>query len=181
MLLNRSGWDDHLRQAHPAGHKPHHRLRIAVAACPNACSRPQICDIGLIACSSPAQTGSACTMCGRCLLACRESALGPEGDRVALDPARCVGCGACPAVCPTRALAATPPILRLLLGGHLGRHPEWAIELPLRITPALLEPVLISLIELLIRFSKPGETTGHTIRRTGIGTITRALEGAAHG
>ena len=47
--LSDAGWVMHLKRLHPTGVRSHHRLRIAVAACPNGCSQPQIHDIGLIA------------------------------------------------------------------------------------------------------------------------------------
>ena len=34
----------------------HHEFRVSLSACPNACSRPQIVDIGLIGAVTPVLT-----------------------------------------------------------------------------------------------------------------------------
>ena len=48
--------------------KMHHEFRVCVADCPNACSRPQIVDFGLIgACVPEVSAEEACTQCGVCL------------------------------------------------------------------------------------------------------------------
>lgn len=110
----------------------HHELRISVADCPNACSQPQIKDIGIIGACLPRVGTAECSACEACLEACREGALeltqaaaGP-----AIDSTRCVACGKCVAVCPTGTLIAGQSGYRVQLGGKLGRHPHLATELP---------------------------------------------------
>ncbi len=63
--------------------------------------------------------------CTRCLDLCPVSAIAPDGDRVAIDPHVCGGCGSCASVCPTGAASyALPPgdalfqRLRTLLGTY---------------------------------------------------------------
>jgi dissimilatory sulfite reductase (desulfoviridin) alpha/beta subunit len=46
--------------------KFHHEFRVTVAQCPNACSQPQIKDIGIIAASWPEISDKACTACQAC-------------------------------------------------------------------------------------------------------------------
>ena len=41
--------------------KFHHEFRVTVAECPNACSQPQIKDIGVIGACTPELTDAACT------------------------------------------------------------------------------------------------------------------------
>ncbi len=43
--------------------KYHHEFRITIAECPNACSQPQIKDIGIIAALVPGLTNEVCTAC----------------------------------------------------------------------------------------------------------------------
>jgi ferredoxin len=50
------------------------------------------------------------TGCTKCLDACPVSAITPEGDHVAIDPAVCGGCGACASVCPTGASSYAMPM-----------------------------------------------------------------------
>ncbi len=47
--------------------KFHHEFRITLADCPNACSQPQIKDIGIIGACAPQLTEEPCTMCEACV------------------------------------------------------------------------------------------------------------------
>ena len=104
----------------------HHRLRVAVAGCPNACSEPQICDFGLIGAAIVGSGAGECTRCNRCAMVCREEAICVGEDGVEIDPARCVRCGTCAAVCPAEAMAIQDRGYKVILGGKLGRHPRLA-------------------------------------------------------
>jgi len=44
-----------------------------------------------------------CTLCGACILACRQGAISPDGERLVLDQSLCIGCGDCVNVCPNEA------------------------------------------------------------------------------
>ncbi len=127
-----AGLLDFLRSTVDGGLKFHHEFRISVADCPNACSQPQIKDVGIIGAASPTLTGTACSACGACADACREQAvvMSERGAAADIDRRRCVDCGACTAACPTGAIAAARRGYRVLIGGKLGRHPRLARELP---------------------------------------------------
>ena len=110
--------------------KLHHEFRISISDCPNACSRPQIADLGLIGARSPKVSDEACSLCGACVAICREQAisLGDKGPTV--DAARCLACGQCIPACPTGTLQEEGRGYRVLAGGKLGRHPRLGEELP---------------------------------------------------
>ena len=112
--------------------KFHHEFRISLADCPNACSQPQIKDIGIIGAAVPAITESPCSACGACVSSCREDAITLEENPPApgIDSARCVACGRCMAECPTGTLVVGASGYRIQIGGKLGRHPQLARELP---------------------------------------------------
>ena len=55
--------------------KFHHEFRITLADCPNACSQPQIKDIGIIGASIPDITENECTLCGQSVDICKENAI----------------------------------------------------------------------------------------------------------
>jgi anaerobic sulfite reductase subunit C len=111
--------------------KFHHEFRITFADCPNACSQPQIKDVGIIGACLPAVTAEPCTRCGACETACRENAVVmAEDGPPAIDMDRCLACGQCMDACPTGTLERGESGFRVQLGGKLGRHPRLARELP---------------------------------------------------
>jgi anaerobic sulfite reductase subunit C len=110
--------------------KMHHEFRISVSDCPNACSRPQIVDIGLIGACVPEVTEEPCSECGTCMEACKENAITVQNDQPSIDESNCLFCGQCAAVCPTGTLKEGKKGYRVLVGGKLGRHPRLAEEVP---------------------------------------------------
>jgi anaerobic sulfite reductase subunit C len=110
--------------------KMHHEFRVSLSACPNACSRPQIVDIGLIGTVLPVLTSEPCSQCGQCVTVCKEGAVSTEGNRVRLNLNACLKCGDCVKVCSSGTLTAGANGFRVLLGGKLGRHPQLGRELP---------------------------------------------------
>jgi len=112
--------------------KFHHEFRVALANCPNACSQPQIKDIGIIGAAAPVRSDAPCSECGACQDVCREGAVqvDPLGPGPLFEWDRCVRCGQCIKVCPTGTIGCGERGYRLLIGGKLGRHPRLATELP---------------------------------------------------
>lgn len=139
----------------------HHELRISLADCPNACSQPQIKDIGIIGASRPRLGQEDCTACEACLEACPEGALGLAGapPGPVIDGARCLACGRCLAVCPSGALTAHQKGYRVQLGGKLGRHPRLAVELP-GIHDA---PAVLAIVEDCLDFYKARSRNGRRL------------------
>ncbi len=112
--------------------KFHHEFRVTLADCPNACSQPQIKDIGIIGACAPRLTDEPCTLCEACVEACKEDAItfNSEDEMPRIDMDRCLYCGKCMPVCPTGTIAEGSKGFRVQLGGKLGRHPRLARELP---------------------------------------------------
>lgn len=176
-ILQDAGVSEHIRQTTTGPLLPHHRFRVAIAACPNACSQPQIRDVGIIAQSVPRQSKGKdlCTGCGLCVDTCREQAIrlvdgGPEIDRQA-----CVNCGGCIEVCPTHAITTRQEGWRLLVGGKLGRHPHLAEELlPLGSENQVLQALRVCL-ERFVSNGERDERFSDFVTRTGIGTLRGAV------
>ena len=131
-LLQKEDLLTFLKQTVSGNLKFHHEFRVTLADCPNACSQPQIKDIGIIGAEKPSITDDECSHCDACVDACREDAVcldnretGPD-----IDYERCLACGKCIAVCPTGTLVSDCKGYRVQLGGKLGRHPRLARELP---------------------------------------------------
>jgi dissimilatory sulfite reductase (desulfoviridin) alpha/beta subunit len=112
--------------------KFHHEFRITLADCPNACSQPQIKDIGIIGACAPVTTDEPCSLCEACVEACKENAvrLDSAKEEPVIDADLCLKCGQCIPVCPTGSLVEGNKGFRVQLGGKLGRHPRLAKELP---------------------------------------------------
>ena len=111
--------------------KYHHEFRVTLAECPNACSQPQIKDVGIIGAVIPEITDEECTGCEACVEACIETCIILDGTEniPEIDHERCLKCGKCIHVCPTGTIAAKNTGFRVQLGGKLGRHPKLAVEL----------------------------------------------------
>jgi dissimilatory sulfite reductase (desulfoviridin) alpha/beta subunit len=131
-ILQRSDLRNFLEARVKGGLKHHHEFRATVADCPNACSQPQIKDMGIIGAAEPVITNEPCTLCQLCVEACAENAvrLKDSEEMPEIDYDRCVRCGKCIDVCPTGTLATGQRGYRVLLAGKLGRHPRLAEELP---------------------------------------------------
>ncbi len=121
-----------LRQRVNGKLKFHHEFRITIAECPNACSQPQIKDIGIIGAITPEITDKDCVLCSDCVDACREKAITINIDEKVpkIDMELCLKCGECARVCPSGTISEVKKGWKALLGGKLGRHPTLARELP---------------------------------------------------
>ncbi len=147
--------------------KLHHEFRVSISDCPNACSRPQIVDLGLIGARKPKVSDAVWNQCGACVEVCREGAISITGQAPVVDPARCLFCGQCIPVCPTGTLQEAACGYRILVGGKLGRHPRLARELPGIYN---LEEALLMIDGCLDHYRKhcaQGERFGEILERTG--------------
>ena len=143
----------------------HHQFRVAVAGCPNACSQPQIKDIGIIGALQPIRTDEFCTTCEMCVNNCREEAITMDAQipGPVIDTQRCVACGSCIPACPTGTLASRIQGYRIQLGGKLGRHPQLAWELPgIHDAAATLE-IVRACIDIYKSASRQGERFGEIL------------------
>ncbi len=136
--------------------KFHHEFRVVIADCPNACSRPQIVDVGLIAAARPGRTEAPCSLCSACIDICSESAVTLDDDQPVIAQDQCVDCGKCISACPTGTLARQETGWRVLLGGRLGRHPRLGMEVPGLFT----HDQVLEILARAIRFYKTHSTNG---------------------
>ncbi|MBM2833405.1 MAG: asrC 1 [Candidatus Brocadiaceae bacterium] len=109
---------------------PHHSMKLAVSGCPNSCSMPQIKDFGVHAVEPVSvDPDCKCIECMKCVEACREDAIIVENGNVTIDKEKCVHCGLCARVCPTGTIKAEEKRYRVMIGGKVGRHPRFALDL----------------------------------------------------
>ncbi len=131
QLLSSKNLLDFLKQNISGPLKFHHEFRIAIANCPNACSRPQIVDIGIIGAMKPEITSlDECSLCEECIQTCEEDAIQLKENTITFLEENCLGCGQCIRTCPTEAIKIAQNGYRILLGGKLGRHPQLGQEIP---------------------------------------------------
>ncbi len=138
--------------------KFHHEFRITVSDCPNACSQPQIKDIGIIGAKIPCVTDNECVACMECVNTCKENAISVDqaGSPPTIDFEQCVKCGQCIDVCPTGSIDTDQMGYRVLLGGKLGRHPRLAEELP----EVYSETRVLDIIRQCIKYYKANSKNG---------------------
>ena len=136
--------------------KFHHEFRVTLSDCPNACSRPQISDIGIIGAREPMITDMACSQCMACVSCCDESAVALESDAPVIDLNACVLCGKCIEMCPTGTLVEKERGFRVLAGGRLGRHPRLGMEIP----GLFQHRQVLDLVQSCVTFYKTHSTNG---------------------
>jgi anaerobic sulfite reductase subunit C len=147
--------------------KLHHEFRVSVSDCPNACSRPQIADLGLIGARRPQISEEECIQCGACVETCREGAILLAGKWPVIDWQKCVSCGQCIPACPTRTLQEEARGFRIQVGGKLGRHPRLAEELPgIHSLEETLE-IVNRCLDHYQKHCRRGERFGEILERTG--------------
>jgi anaerobic sulfite reductase subunit C len=153
----------------------HHEFRVTVADCPNACSHPQIKDIGIIGACAPQLTEAECSGCEACVAACGEGAIAlpATAPEPRIDMTRCLACGKCMTVCPTGTLTMGARGYRVLLGGKLGRHPRLAQELPGIFAAEAVLGIVRDCIALYKRRSRNGARFADIITLEDIGAYGR--------
>jgi len=170
-----------LEERVPGKLKMHHEFRLSCSDCPNACSRPQIADIGLIGACRPEVTDEKCTECGACVEICREEAVTLVDGAPVVDYEKCLDCGQCVKVCPTATLSAGQTGYRIIVGGKLGRHPRLAREMP----GIHGEGQTLRLIGLCLdhyqQHCREGERFGEILEGTGTGELEKACAASGSG
>ncbi len=154
--------------------KKRHRFRVAIAACPNACTQVHIADFGLIGQMVPSLAGD-CVACGVCEEVCEEEAVTIDGRWPLFHLERCLNCGLCIRACPKQVLTSEAQGYRVLVGGKLGRHPQLAREV---VSLAQQDRVLFLLRETLAFYKahcRAGERLGTIIQRVGWETFLSSL------
>ncbi len=156
--------------------KMHHEFRISLSVCPNACSRPQIVDIGLIGAVIPILTSEPCSQCGQCALVCKEEAIRVDADSPQLHLDRCLKCGDCLKVCPTKTIVSGSTGFRVLLGGRLGRQPQLGRELPGIYPLHQITPLIDRCLDHFIKHYRVGQRFGDILNQTGSSQFTKLAD-----
>jgi anaerobic sulfite reductase subunit C len=148
------------------------RFKVTLAACPNACTQPQIKDIGIIANVIPRRIGVDCNGCRSCEEVCQEEAIAVRNGVPELLPERCVGCGACIKNCPQEAIESEGVQFRILVGGRMGRHPRWGQELCV-VDGSSVARVVEGFLDKTAQQAEPGDRLATVVERI---EVTRLRE-----
>lgn len=177
-LLDQSNLLDLLKKRVQGPLKFHHEFVVSVSDCANACSRPQIVDVGLIGAVEPALSLDPCTRCEACVSVCSEAVieLPNNASCPVINYEKCVLCGQCVRSCPTSTLVPGVNGYRILLGGKLGRHPQLGTELPGLYSEDQAVRILEACILHFTRENTRGERFGDILNRTGIDPLAPNLE-----
>ena len=151
----------------PGRNAYHKRLKIALSACPNACTQPQIKDVGVVAICVPTGIGASCAGCGQCEDVCREEAIAVRDSLATIRPKRCVGCGMCIGACPQRAIESNGVRFRILVGGTMGRHPRWGQELCV-VDGSDVVGEVDRFLDAIARRAEEGESIASVVERIGL-------------
>ena len=169
--LSRRKLNDFLRERVEGPLKMHHEFRVSVSDCPNACSRPQIVDVGLIGACVPEVSEKPCSECGACVESCKETAVALKEGRPSIDASRCLTCGQCVRVCPTGTFVEGKRGYRILVGGKLGRHPRLGEELSRIYDPGETLRLLDRCLDLYQQGCRSGERFGEILEREGLSRL----------
>jgi dissimilatory sulfite reductase (desulfoviridin) alpha/beta subunit len=135
----------------------HHKLKIAIAGCPNGCSRPQIADLALVGLARPVFGADDCTACGACAEACPDEALTVDEAPPLWQAKACLGCLGCAEACPAGCVSLHHQGARLFLGGKLGRHPRLAVPAGEYADPAQAVAAMDEAVRRYLNEARPGE------------------------
>lgn len=142
----------------------HHKLKVSISGCPNACSKPHIADIGIIVRVEPILVGK-CTECGVCLRPCMEDAIDLEGGFNLNE--NCIDCGLCIDPCPIDVLEGRL-YFEVLLAGKLGRHPTLAKKVAEYEEESDVYKFIGSALKLYTENVAQNERLTHTVLRMGL-------------
>lgn len=146
-----------------------HKFKIAIAGCPNNCSKPIENDVGVMGGVLPGWREEACTDCGLCISVCPADAVTKKGGAYLLDAEKCILCGICASNCPASAWKALKSGYVLSLGGTLGKRPRLGTRVAGLIET---EEELLGHIERAFKFyqrhGRKKERFGHALDRVGL-------------
>jgi len=130
------------------------KIRIAISACPNACTSETLNEIGITGLRKPIREEGNCTGCGTCVQFCREEAISVCDGRVVMVEDHCLECGTCVRSCLYDLLQSKPTAYKITFGGRRGRHPKVGLHL---ITVNSEEAVLLvvdAIIDWIYRYAR---------------------------
>ncbi len=154
--------------------RAHHKFKVGLSECPNACSQIYICDFALHGVVIPEVNVKKCSFCGSCVEVCEEEAITLKDYGPVIDEEKCVGCGACIRICPEQAITESFKGYKIYLGGKLGRHPRLATFLTYAKGKEVIE-IFKKVLEFYKKHNVKGERLGAIIEKMGFEKVKEEL------
>lgn len=174
-LINSRELGSHLDEVF-FGREIRKKTKMAIAGCPNSCSKPQENDIGFIGAVEPEFVESDCTGCGVCEKVCPADALKMVDGKPVFDEDKCIHEGNCIASCPTDAWKTKRKGIHAYAGGKIGRFPQ----LGTKIVSFVPEDKLIDVAEAIVlaynNLGEEGERIANTLNRVGKEEFVKEVE-----
>jgi dissimilatory sulfite reductase (desulfoviridin) alpha/beta subunit len=167
-IIDAQGLSQRIDEAFRDFQGAHAKIKIAVAGCPNGCTKPAEHDLGICGVASITIHAEGCTGCGACAERCKVGAIAVEETTVRMDENRCILCGGCALVCPSGTITLDKEGFRLFAGGKMGRFPRLGRTAIPRLDD--VEEVVAAMAELLETYrvvGRKGERLGETFTRVG--------------
>jgi coenzyme F420-reducing hydrogenase beta subunit len=154
-----------------------HKMKIAIAGCPNNCVRAHRHDIGLLGQLQPKIDIEKCTGCGRCVELCKFNALSISGGKAVIDKDLCANCGWCVRGCPHEAALEDKIGYSVWIGGNDARKPTDGILLKEFCTKKEIPALIDKIGSVFVKYrTKPGkERLGNIIDLVGEGQFVREV------
>jgi dissimilatory sulfite reductase (desulfoviridin) alpha/beta subunit len=151
------------------------KVTISFAGCPNSCSRPQNCDIGIIGTYKISLTDKKCPDgCNDCVSVCKIKAITRNKDNIKIED-NCDGCGKCAKVCKPSVIKIDGTGFRILIGGKEGATVKFGQEYATNVQDFEVLDIVDRAIsryksERLVRpkNKKKNERLGETVERLGL-------------
>lgn len=100
-------------------------FKVAFTGCSNDCAKVRMNDFGIMGMTEPQYAPDRCVTCEACVKGCKQKsveALRVVNGKIERNTEKCIGCGVCITVCPTRAWTRSKEkYYRLVLLGRTGK------------------------------------------------------------
>ncbi|WP_448947782.1 sulfite reductase subunit C [Lachnoanaerobaculum sp.] len=100
-------------------------FKVAFTGCSNDCAKVRMNDFGIMGMTEPQYDPDRCVTCEACVKGCKQKsveALRVVNGKIERNTEKCIGCGVCITVCPTRAWTRSKEkYYRLVLLGRTGK------------------------------------------------------------
>ena len=100
-------------------------FKVAFTGCSNDCAKVRMNDFGIMGMTEPQYDPDRCVTCEACVKGCKAKsvdALKVVNGKIVRNTEKCIGCGVCITVCPTRAWTRSKEkYYRLVLLGRTGK------------------------------------------------------------